>query len=135
MHGKAKEQAEIDGEKEFVETATIQAMGKNKYGNVTQNELEEKLNSNAGDGKTEVIDNGDTLVVKFVDSGRYYEVDGNGNVQYLNAKTTKTITIKCYDSPTNIINEKRYIVIGNTYSKKVPNIDGMDLLFLLGIQI
>ena len=126
MHGKAKEQAEIDGEKEIVETSTIQAMGKNKYGNVTQNELEEKLNSNAGDGKTEVIDDGDTLVVKFVDSGRYYEVDGNGNVQYLNAKTTKTITIKCYDSPTNIINEKRYIVIGNTYSKKVPNIDGYE---------
>lgn len=80
MHGKAKEQAEIDGEKEIVKTATIQAMGKNKYGNVTQNELEEKLNSNAGEGKTEVIDDGDILVVKFTESNRYYEVDSNGNV-------------------------------------------------------
>ena len=80
--GKAKEQAEIDGEKEIVETSTIQAMGKNKYGDVIQNDLEEKLNSNAGDGKTEVIDNGDTLVVKFIDSERYYEVDSDGNVEY-----------------------------------------------------
>lgn len=55
-------------------------MGKNKYGDVTQNDLEEKLNSNVGEGKTEVIDSGDTLVVKFIDSGRYYEVDSNGNV-------------------------------------------------------
>ena len=80
MHGNAKEQAEIDSEKEIIEISTVQAMGKNKYGNVTQNELEEKLNSNAGNDKTEVIDNGDTLVVKFVDSGRYYEVDNDGNV-------------------------------------------------------
>ena len=78
--GNAKEQAEIDGEKEIIEISTIQAMGKNKYGDVTQKELEEKLNSNSGNAKTEVIDNGDTLVVKFVDSGRYYEVDNDGNV-------------------------------------------------------
>ena len=75
-----KEQAEIDGEKEIVETSTVEVMGKNKYGNVTQSELEEKLNNNTGNDKTEVIDNGDTLVVKFVDSGRYYEVDNDGNV-------------------------------------------------------
>ena len=81
MHGRAKEQSEIDSEKELIETATVQAMGKNKYGNVTQNGLEEKLNANVGDGKTEVIDDGDTLVVKFVDSGRYYEVDNDGNVE------------------------------------------------------
>ena len=80
MHGKAKEQAEIDSEKEIIETSTVQAMGKNKYGNVIQSELEEKLNNNTGNDKTEVIDNGDTLVVKFIDSGRYYEVDSNGNV-------------------------------------------------------
>ena len=80
MHGKAKEQAEIGSEKEIIETSTVEAMGKNKYGNITQNELEEKLNNNAGNDKTEVIDDGDILVVKFVDSGRYYEVDNDGNV-------------------------------------------------------
>lgn len=39
MHGKAKESAEIDSEKETLEIATIQAMGKNKYGNIVKNEL------------------------------------------------------------------------------------------------
>lgn len=80
MHGKAKEQAGIDSEKEIIETSTIQAMGKNKYGNVTQKELEEKLNSNEGEGKTEVIDDENTLIVKFIESNRYYEVDSAGNV-------------------------------------------------------
>ena len=80
MHGKAKEQAEIDEEKEILETSTIQAMGKNKYGDIIRSELEEKLNDNAGEGKTEVMDNGDTLVVKFIERNRYYEVDSNGNV-------------------------------------------------------
>lgn len=28
MHGRAKEQSEIDSEKELIETATVQAMGK-----------------------------------------------------------------------------------------------------------
>lgn len=89
MRGKAKEQAEIDGEKEIIEISTVQAMSKNKYGNVTKNELEEKLNSNLGEGKTEVIDSGDTLVVKFIESNRYYEVDDNGNVKNIEVKVDK----------------------------------------------
>ena len=32
--GKSKEQAEIDSEKEIIETSTVEAMGKNKYGNI-----------------------------------------------------------------------------------------------------
>lgn len=80
MLGEAKEQAEIDEEKEIVETSTIQAMGKNKFGNIEQSELQAFLDSNAGEGKTETIDGEDTLVVKFIESSRYYEVDSNGNV-------------------------------------------------------
>ena len=76
MHGNAKDQAEIEREKEMIETATIQAMGKNKQGNITQSGLQESLKNNA-----EVSDDGDSLVVEFVDSGRYYEVDSDGNVE------------------------------------------------------
>ena len=46
MHGKAKEQAEIDSEKEILETSVIQAMGKNKYGNLEENERKEKFFGN-----------------------------------------------------------------------------------------
>ena len=56
MHGKAKESEEIDSEKETVEIATIQAMGKNKYGNIVKNELQAELNKSLGDGITEVLD-------------------------------------------------------------------------------
>lgn len=55
-------------------------MGKNKHGNIIQNELQEKLNNNAGTGKTEVINDGDNLLVKFVNSNRCYEIDNDGNV-------------------------------------------------------
>ena len=67
-------------EKEIVEISTIQAIGKNKYGNLTKNELEKKLNNNVGYDKTEVIVDGENLVVKFIESNRYYEVDSDGNV-------------------------------------------------------
>ena len=34
MHGKAKEDTEIENEKEIVKTSTVHAVGKNKYGNI-----------------------------------------------------------------------------------------------------
>ena len=80
MHGKAKEQAEIDSEKEILEISTVQAMGKNKSGIVTQSKLQENLDSNAGGGKTEVYDVGKKFEVIFIESNRYYEVNKEGNV-------------------------------------------------------
>lgn len=60
--------------------STLQAMGDNRKGNVIQSELQKKLNSNAGENKTEVIDNKDSLIVKFIESKRYYEIDSDGNI-------------------------------------------------------
>ena len=60
--------------------SVTQAMGKDKYGNITKNGIQERLNQNAGDGETEVIENIDTLVVKFIDSNRYYEINKNGDI-------------------------------------------------------
>lgn len=81
MRGKAKEQAEIDSEKEIVETATVQAMGKNKYGDVTKTGVEEIINKSTGERKTEVIEDEENVIVKFVDSNRYYKIDTKGNVE------------------------------------------------------
>ena len=78
--GKSKEQAEIDSEKEIIETSTVEAMGKNKYGNITQNELQEQLDKITDSGKTEVSDNGEEFEVVFVESNRYYTVDKDGNI-------------------------------------------------------
>ena len=76
----AKEQTEIANEKEIIEQATTEAMGKEKYGNLTKQNLEQAVNSIIGEGKAEVEDTGEVFEVYFVDSKRYYEVDKDGNV-------------------------------------------------------
>ncbi len=80
MHGKAREQTEIAEEKEIIETSTIKTLLKNKYGNIIQSELKEQLENNIGNTEIEIIDNGNSLVVKFIRSERYYEIDSDGNV-------------------------------------------------------
>lgn len=71
----AKEQTEIANEKEMIELAITQAMTKDRFGKITKEGLEEHINKNIGEGKTQVIDDGDMIVVKFVESNRYYEID------------------------------------------------------------
>lgn len=78
--GMAKEKTEIANEKEIVEKATVQAMGNNKYGNIEENELQEQLDKETGEGKTEATDIGDAFEVVFNDSNRYYTVDEDGNI-------------------------------------------------------
>lgn len=82
MHGKAKEQAEIDSEKEIVETSTVQSMEKNRYGNVTKIQLQNCLDNNTGKGVTSVTEDEDFLVI-FLEPQRVYNVDQDGNVEYL----------------------------------------------------
>lgn len=78
--GNAKEEAEIANEKEIVNTATVQAMGQNKFGNITQNELQEQLDKLTDTGKTNVQIIRRKLIVEFTDSHRMYHVDNIGNV-------------------------------------------------------
>ena len=49
--GKAKETTEIANEKEIIQRATVNAIGKNKYGDLKQDELEKQLNEEQ-EGKT-----------------------------------------------------------------------------------
>ena len=77
---KAKEQAEIENEKEVVEQATVEAMGKGKYGNISKNNLEAAIDKIVGEGKTEVEETGNKFTVYFIESKRYYEIDNDGNV-------------------------------------------------------
>lgn len=126
MHGKAKESAEIDSEKETVEIATIQAMGKNKYGNIVKNELQAELNKSLGNGITEVLDGDDEeYIVKFNQSKRYYSVNSNGDIEYIEVTNgEKILTIQCIDSKNQILSEYKYIILKNQYSKKAPEITG-----------
>ena len=76
----AKTQTEISEEKEVLNTATVKAMAKDRYGNLIQENLQEALDKITGEGKTEVADTGENLEVCFLESKRYYEVDQDGNV-------------------------------------------------------
>ena len=88
--GEAKQKTEIANEKEVVEKATIDAMGKNKYGDLEENELQSALDSQTGEGKTEIMKDSEALVVKFNESNRYYKVDSDGNVEIFEVIIDKT---------------------------------------------
>ena len=83
----AKEDTEIANEKEVVEKATVQTMGNNKYGNVEKDGLQEELDKETGDGKTEVSEADEYFKVVFKDSERSYLVDKNGNVMEVPDRT------------------------------------------------
>ena len=77
----AKEDAEIAEEKEIVDKATVQAMGNNGRGNVTEKELQEQLDRETAEGKTEAEDVGEIIKVEFIDTHRFYAVDKDGNIR------------------------------------------------------
>ena len=75
----AKEETEIANEKEVVEKATVQTMGNNKFGNVEKDGLQDELDKETGEGKTEVSEADEYFKVTFKDSERSYLVDKDGN--------------------------------------------------------
>lgn len=79
--GSAKEETEIASEKEIIETSVTQAMGKDKNGNITQENLQDYLNKNAGNNKTEVSKESNEYMVKFTETNRIYYVSGEGDVE------------------------------------------------------
>ena len=86
----AKESTEISQEKEIVNMASVQAAGKDKYGNVTKNNLQDALDEIAGKGKTSVT--GDRIfTVLFNESNREYQVNTSGEfvepIDYANIYT------------------------------------------------
>ena len=85
----AKEKSEIANEKEIVDIATVQAMRKDRFGEVKKVELQNQLDNNTGAGKTNVTEEIEDMVllVKFISSQRIYEVDEDGNVTYLGNET------------------------------------------------
>ena len=124
--GNAKESAEIDSEKEAVETATVEVMGKNKYGNIVKSELQEELNKDLGNGITDVLDgDNDEYIVKFIQSERYYTVNTNGDVEYIQVTNgEKILTVQCVDSKNQILSEYQYTIVKDEYAKNAPEIEG-----------
>lgn len=77
-----KEKTEIANEKEVVEVSTVQSIEKDRYGNITKIQLQNTLDNNTGKGVTSVTEDED-FIVTFLEPQRVYNVDQDGNVEYL----------------------------------------------------
>lgn len=77
--GNAKEQAEIANEKEILEQAAIVAMGKNKRGDITKDNLDKELDKTPGSGNYSSENTDEGIKVTFK-SNRNYLIDKDGNV-------------------------------------------------------
>ena len=73
----AKKGTDVAGEKEIIEKATVAAMGKSKYGNLTKDKLDNELNNYPEIESSEQIDEG--IVVTFK-SNRQYLINFDGDV-------------------------------------------------------
>lgn len=77
----AVKSTEIASEKDVVQQASVIAITKGKNGKLTEANFQSALNSQlGGEGNAIVYDQGDTFVVEFTGTNRYYEIDNNGNV-------------------------------------------------------
>lgn len=89
--GNAKTQTEIAEEKEIVKTASLAAISKEKYGELTKDKLEDELNNYPKVENVEQIDAG--VLVNFR-SGRVYLVDLNGNISKYSEITVADLVVK-----------------------------------------
>ena len=75
----AKNNASIAEEKEIIKLSAANAKGKNRYGNLTRDGLQEKLNDYASENnQISVEEDGENLLVHFTKSNRYYNVNAEG---------------------------------------------------------
>lgn len=74
-----------------------------------------------------IIDNdGEYFTIKFKDK-RYYQVDTDGNVEYIQITGgEKTLTVQCINSKNTVLVEYSYIILRDNYSKVSPTIDGYE---------
>lgn len=118
----AKEQTEIGKEKEIVKLATTAVITTNNA--IDKDSLQSELNKTAGDKKTEVYNYNQKLQVYFTDSKRYYEIDGNSNVELINVTNgEKKINIKCINSKNEVLKEIELVTLNDNYLIEAPEIE------------
>lgn len=122
---KAKEQTEIGKEKEIVKLATTAVITTNNA--IDKDSLQSELNKTAGDKKAEVYNYNQKLQVYFTDSKRYYEIDGNSNVELINVTNgEKKINIKCINSKNEVLKKIELVTLNDNYLIEAPEIEGYE---------
>ena len=91
----AKERTEIKREEEIVEQSVLEAINKDKFGDLTLSKLSNYLGINSKDGATVELVDGEFLIT-FKDTERIFKANKDGKVEYLGTssvlKNTATIT-------------------------------------------
>lgn len=105
--GNAKTQTDIAQEKEILQIATLAAMGKSKYGDITKEKLDNELNKYPEIESTEQTDKG--IVVTFK-SNRAYLVNFDGDVSSYSDITIGNLVVK--DGNTTLAENCRSVQLG-----------------------
>lgn len=90
----ATERTEIASEKEILDVATVNAMGKEFGGHITKKYLDEELNKILGKDKYNSEETEEGIIVTYIDSKRSYLVDTNGNVEKYIKKEPEIADVK-----------------------------------------
>ena len=122
--GNAKENSEIAGEKEIVELSVVQAMEKNKRGVLEEEGFQNALDKNSKEQAKIIDSDTESIIVKFINSNRYYEVNKEGEVEYIDVSGgEKILTVQCVNSNNDVLKEFKYTILKNKYSKTLPEIE------------
>lgn len=76
----AQEATEIGNEKQLIQVASAEAIGNNIQSQLTVEGLRLAMNKYDTKQSIDVMNNGDTIAVKFNETNRWYEVDTTGNI-------------------------------------------------------
>ena len=76
----AKNQTELNEEKENLDIATINAMQYHKYGNIEKELLLKELEEKFGKDSVEIEKDGDIFIIFLKNSKRYYTISKNGDI-------------------------------------------------------
>ena len=131
--GNAKEQAEIANEIELLEQASIVAMGKNKRGDITKDNLDKELDKTPGSGNYSSEDTDEGIKVTFK-SNRNYLIDKEGNVSSMKVpepepeKSTENVKTMLYGViEIEFLNEYSYNTTGTPNEPVLK--DGMKAVY------
>ncbi len=77
----SKEDTEIAEEKELIELSAVNAMGKNRFGNLEENNLQDSLDKNFGEGETTAFKGDKNFLVVVEKSGRVHTLNDDGDIE------------------------------------------------------
>ena len=125
----SKVETEVAEEKEILNFSVMQAKGEKFNENINADKLQESLNNNSKEGNKAVITEVDdeSVIVRFEESKRYYEIDKYGNVNSINDfSNVKELKIECVNSNNEKLAEYTYKIFKNNYSIKLPIVEGYE---------